>query len=890
MILFGAGLHQIKAQVTANCEPQINKEVGPWGTVELLASDIDAGSTNYDTLTLDITSLECDNIGVNTVVLTATDASGNTSTCMSTVLLEDHIPPVVVIDTDVVLTIPQNTGELELTADMFDNGSYDYCSDDLTFTIDPAVVTCETPANTVVVMTVSDEYGNTNEAYTNLIINGGHNGNALACDQNVQVSVLANVPTEIEIDFILEGYSGCSSGLELTLSENGVVRPDNNVTIADIGKDITAEVTSTVTGASCWGNIIVSAANCADLAVFCDTECRSTPIGDCASGHTDTDNIEWPCDIMIDTFGGCWTETDLSPQALIGMGVDPIDVEPEITNRTCQLIGLDYQDQVFFDNNSVVVSRTWTCISWFDDVTASYTQTITLTGDAGAVPYICDTLPWNAPITDCDGGHTDQDGVEWPADISVSLPFITPEQLSLNPNVNPNDVRPSLVQGVCPALFPVYVDVRHPANAAGDVVIDRKWIVLNWFTGGTTEYVQHITIDQAAYNGSVCAYLPTGEPLGSVDLSTGEVIGQSGCVTTAAPIGTSITASKQVDPAEGIDIDDVITITEHILGIKSITDPYKLIAADVSNDGRVSSLDVYLVQKMLNGEYEGDSTFVFVNGAFVVDPDEFWNYPDFVTHGVPADQNSYLVGIKKGDVNWSYTESTNRLEGEQAYLLVDDKVINKGERYFTAFNLKSESNVIGFHVELPKVQNLELEYIFSKTISDFSMENHVHDKGDYWEIIYYPEDDQKVETGTLLMPGQELFSIKYRSTVNGILSDELTLQGAENIIRVVENNEIYNINLEWQGDIVLKTDPFALTEESGIFPNPASSYFKISQPSGASAITEVRFYDLLGRLHSRQVVDADLQVDTKSLPQGTYILSMTKEDGSVSSDRVVIQR
>ena len=63
---------------------------------------------------------------------------------------------------------------------------------------------------------------------------------------------------------------------------------------------------------------------------ICDTQCNATPIGDCASGHTDTDNIEWPCDIDLDLPGVAANELD--PDGLLNNGVDSADASPIIVN------------------------------------------------------------------------------------------------------------------------------------------------------------------------------------------------------------------------------------------------------------------------------------------------------------------------------------------------------------------------------------------------------------------------------------------------------------------------------------------------------------------------------------------------------------------------------
>ncbi len=66
------------------------------GTVSITAADVDNGSTDncgIASMTLDISSFDCSNTGANTVTMTVTDNSGNSSTCTSTVTVQDVTAP-----------------------------------------------------------------------------------------------------------------------------------------------------------------------------------------------------------------------------------------------------------------------------------------------------------------------------------------------------------------------------------------------------------------------------------------------------------------------------------------------------------------------------------------------------------------------------------------------------------------------------------------------------------------------------------------------------------------------------------------------------------------------------------------------------------------------------
>ena len=94
--------------VTDNEAPTASCIAGPLtvqldasGVATITADDINDGSSdnctaaNALTLAIDISSFDCDDIGSTTVTLTVTDASGNFSTCTTTVNVFDTVAPAI---------------------------------------------------------------------------------------------------------------------------------------------------------------------------------------------------------------------------------------------------------------------------------------------------------------------------------------------------------------------------------------------------------------------------------------------------------------------------------------------------------------------------------------------------------------------------------------------------------------------------------------------------------------------------------------------------------------------------------------------------------------------------------------------------------------------------
>ena len=129
------------------------------GNVNITAAEVDNGSTDNCTfeVAIDVSAFDCSNIGDNTVELTATDSSGNTDICTSTVTVLDTIAPIALCQ-DLTVYLDEN-GTATITVDDVDNGSSDICSTVET-EIDNSTFGCDDVGPNTVTLTVTDSSGN----------------------------------------------------------------------------------------------------------------------------------------------------------------------------------------------------------------------------------------------------------------------------------------------------------------------------------------------------------------------------------------------------------------------------------------------------------------------------------------------------------------------------------------------------------------------------------------------------------------------------------------------------------------------------------------------------------------------------------------------------------
>ncbi|QRM90408.1 DUF5011 domain-containing protein [Lacinutrix sp. WUR7] len=154
-----------------NCQ-SIIVQLDANGNVTIAEDAVNNGSTDacggltYDT---DITSFDCSNVGENTVILTVTDAYGNSSVCTSTVTVEDNVNPNAVCQ-NITVQLDAN-GSATITGTDVDGGSNDNCGI-VSYEVTPSTFTCDTIGVNTVTLTVTDENGLTDTCTATVTVEG----------------------------------------------------------------------------------------------------------------------------------------------------------------------------------------------------------------------------------------------------------------------------------------------------------------------------------------------------------------------------------------------------------------------------------------------------------------------------------------------------------------------------------------------------------------------------------------------------------------------------------------------------------------------------------------------------------------------------------------------
>ncbi len=171
------------------------------------------------------------------------------------------------------------------------------------------------------------------------------------------------------------------------------------------------------------------------------------------------------------------------------------------------------------------------------------------------------------------------------------------------------------------------------------------------------------------------------------------------------------------DFSEGISTFDLVYMRQHILGVKPLESPYKMLAADVNKSGTISAYDMVMVRQVILGsrtDFPGNTSWRYIDATYEF-PDprnpfieivpEFHNCKRLFANDLKRD----FIGIKVGDVNNSASpaalKGTSREKRETLFFEVADKELKSGFEYKIPFRAKEISQILGYQFTIDFDQN-----------------------------------------------------------------------------------------------------------------------------------------------------------------------------------------
>lgn len=324
--------------------------------------------------------------------------------------------------------------------------------------------------------------------------------------------------------------------------------------------------------------------------------------------------------------------------------------------------------------------------------------------------------------------------------------------------------------------------------------------------------------------------IATSDETGSFDFGTQPACGMQKLLPT-----------KEDELMNGITTLDIVLIARHILGMEALDSPYKMLAADVNEDGQITIQDLINIQALILGRdnvLDGKASWRFIVGGYEFNSDNplTEDYPSTINFDTasPADFTSGFIAVKFGDVNDSFeagpknlpTEVKPRREG--LVLSVPNKFIPAGETTTLQLYAEALEPLSGFQFSLSG------DGVDFGKISSFALPYTAVDAEGRLLVSYAP---------TEAWSGKDvLLEVEIRAKRAGFLTELLAM---ENIL----SSEAYNQQLQFRSVTLLGERFTANTFQGGdAFPDPARSVVNIPFYQAEPGNVRLMVYDPTGRL------------------------------------------
>lgn len=286
-----------------------------------------------------------------------------------------------------------------------------------------------------------------------------------------------------------------------------------------------------------------------------------------------------------------------------------------------------------------------------------------------------------------------------------------------------------------------------------------------------------------------------------------------------------VKGKKRDDWMNGVSTLDLVMIQRHILGVAPFHNGYKMVAADVNNDTKVSASDMVVLRKLILGlitELPDNDSWRFLDGQTpIANPDNPWPLDEeIVIEGVDHDMmDQHLMGVKVGDVSQDASADGMVAEtrtGKTLKLIMDEQYVNQAQLSYIDIKSSDIQEVNGMQFTL-KTEGMELISIMPGKLNVDA--HHYGQPAD--NIITFSWSSDMSQT---IGKDEILFTLIVKPLTSGWLKDKLTL-GSEVThaeAYIGDNNEVAGISLRTTE--TNKTAAFTVEQNE---PNPFKLHTRI---------------------------------------------------------------
>lgn len=310
-----------------------------------------------------------------------------------------------------------------------------------------------------------------------------------------------------------------------------------------------------------------------------------------------------------------------------------------------------------------------------------------------------------------------------------------------------------------------------------------------------------------------------------------------------------LSAVKNDGHRNGVNTLDIVKIQRHILGIQQLDSPYKIIAADANNDGKIKSSDLLAIRKLVLGVESS-----FPNGQqswrFVDAGQEFADMlaPFPFAEQITVDQfnssvmDNHFMAVKIGDVDESAQtvkakddESETR-SGSTIVLSVANVAFSSGDLVSVPVTAAEASEMVGLQFAM---ETTELEFVGIEAGALDLVEGNIAELESALAVSWNDVNARSYDKGEVLFT--LIFRARTNDNLDNVLSISSTLTTAEAYTQTLETVEV-EMQMTEEAETVVG---FELLQNA---PNPFADQTTIGFSIPARGTVALRVFDISGKV------------------------------------------
>ena len=414
--------------------------------------------------------------------------------------------------------------------------------------------------------------------------------------------------------------------------------------------------------------------------------------------------------------------------------------------------------------------------------------------------------------------------------------------------------------------------------------------------------IVYIKVNNAGISGNIV--YPNLKPIPNLTINltgaTSQSVYSNGHYTFGCPsLGNNntirISRTFDVSKANGVSALDIALTQSHILQKSIFNSPYKVIAADVTGDGKVSALDIVYMKRLVLGidtTFTNSSTtqkrlWVFIDSAYkFTDSSNPFPFKDSISfNGLNTNMtNQTFIGCKLGDVNWDWNPAVARpqVNNVNAVELSYNSIkVNNSGQIIIPVKIKNFKEMLGMQFTISfDADKFQWQGMGNNPLGIETGTNHSAE-GSISFLWVDPKNEIKtMEDGSVIM------ELVFRKIDNGQLiidnGNPLNLNG--DITAIAAYDKDYNLH-----NIVLNSSTINISEMSKdtwtVAPNPANDgIIHVQMNLHENKNIVFRLSDNTGRvLFVKQIVGSkgsnNIILRDGNIPYGTYYLHAVGMEG-----------